>query len=83
MAAAVEPVAAGEAFRAAIPVQLFENPVLATFNPGSNGFTYDVFPDGSEFLFISPADADGNSGLQLKVTENWFDELNELAPIPD
>jgi hypothetical protein len=83
MVAAVEPVAIGEAFDSGIPVRLFENAALVGFAPETDFFTYDVFPDGSEFVFLSGANASETGSIFLRVVENWFDELNELSPLPD
>jgi dipeptidyl aminopeptidase/acylaminoacyl peptidase len=41
---------------------------------------YDVHPDGDQLLMLRSADPDADQ-LRLHVVLNWFDILNDLAPI--
>jgi Tol biopolymer transport system component len=69
------------AFRAATPTVLFDDPSLFEESMGSpSGFHYDVVPDGSRFLLLRPRGRAG--GLELRVVQNWFEELRKLAPFP-
>ena len=56
------------------PEVLFES----NHKMGSNyGHEYDISPDGQRFLMIKSSD---DSGVQLIVVHNWFEELKRLAP---
>ena len=61
-------------FEAGVPGVLFEGNYLNV--PGQG---YDVHPDGSRFLVVESNESDAPVG-ELKVVENWFDELKRLAP---
>jgi len=79
MAASVE---AGPNFLAGAPRQLFSGN-YADFN--SNYPSYDISPDGQRFLMLKDVEQTEQTsqvaGLtQLIVVENWFEELNRLAP---
>jgi hypothetical protein len=71
---------AATAFRAGTPRELFEDPVLLA-TPATNGaaFQYGVAPDGQSFLFLVSGGGLGQD-QQLRVVENWFEELRPLAP---
>ena len=66
MAVDVEP---GPVFRAAIPQPLFKLAI---------GSTWDVAPDGKHFLVELIPDT---SFATMLGVENWFEELNRLAPV--
>ena len=57
---------------------LFEGAYLSTNNRGS---FYDVSLDGQQFLMITFAESviEGESP-QIIIVENWFEELERLAP---
>jgi serine/threonine-protein kinase len=61
-------------FEAGVPRVLFEGNYLNV--PGQG---YDVHPDGSKFLVVESSESDAPVG-ELKVVENWFEELERLAP---
>ena len=48
------------------------------------GRTYDVSPDGQQFLVIKGAGDDPTNSAQPKITVvlNWFQELEERVPVP-
>ncbi len=54
--------------------------------PGDDRFgppgRFDVSPDGQQFLMTKSADQTDqiNEQTTLVVVENWFEELNRLAP---
>jgi Tol biopolymer transport system component len=67
-------------FRAGNPRVLFENAAL--LNPiggNTDGFQYAVSPDGNDFLILSGGSASGQR-QQLRVVENWFEELERQVP---
>ena len=45
----------------------------------TEGFGYDIAPDGKEFAFLEP-EARDPVGLQPRVVVNWFEELRRLSP---
>lgn len=48
---------------------------------GGAGGDYDVMPDGQHFIMLDESASEARpTGLVL--VENWFDELERLAPIP-
>ena len=58
----------------------FANPKSSSFAP-----LYDVTPDGTGFVFVQPAiqtRSEGQSGPQIHVVLNWFEELKERVPVP-
>jgi len=57
------------------PVVLFEGPYFGA----GGGRSYDVSPDGQQFLMIKPVQ-DSTTAPQIVIVENWFTELNRLAP---
>jgi Tol biopolymer transport system component len=69
---------AGATFAAGNPQQLFAGRYAAV----NAGFTYDVSPDGKRFLMIKPVDvAQDAEQPRLVVVQNWFQELERLAPV--
>ena len=62
-------------FTAGNPEVLFEN--YYVFEQG--GPNYDVSPDGERFLMIKPVES-APATPQIIVVQNWFEELNRLAP---
>jgi Tol biopolymer transport system component len=61
-------------FEAGVPRVLFEGNYLNV--PGQG---YDVYPNGSKFLVVESVEKDAPVD-ELKVVENWFEELERLAP---
>jgi hypothetical protein len=49
---------------------------------GPGGRTYDVSPDGERLLMIKPVENESGTS-QIIVVQNWFEELNRLAPPPE
>lgn len=75
-------VEAGETFRAEKPVEIFSNLRFLASPVGAR--MYDVHPDGDRFLMIVPEPESEQKDLyDLVVVENWFDELERIAPHPD
>ena len=64
--------------RAERPQVLFE---FAMLTPSGSQMSYDLAPDG-RFLIIrsGAAEADGGTGSNLIVVQNWFEELKRLVP---
>jgi len=66
------------AFKHGRPKLLFEKPFVDSpiFND------YDVSPDGQRFVFIELTETEAALGPvdQLTVVQNWFEELERLAP---
>jgi serine/threonine-protein kinase len=56
------------------PEILFEGPYLNV-----PGFGYAVYPDARRFILLESVAGSGMVS-ELKVVENWFDELERLAP---
>jgi Tol biopolymer transport system component len=75
MAARVHP--RGAAWSAESPVKLFGGP-YATGAP-SEGRNYDVSVDGTRFLMVKEP-ANQAAAAHIVVVQNWFEELNRLAP---
>jgi serine/threonine-protein kinase len=80
MAASVPP---GAAFVAGSPKILFNVNGLTVRNPDAFfGRMYDISPDGRRFLVSKSGDADDAAAPpQIVVVQNWFEELNRLAPV--
>jgi Tol biopolymer transport system component len=53
---------------------LFESPALA------NEARYTVAPDGARFLMTAQRAAGVEQGIELRIVQNWFEELKRLAP---
>ena len=70
------------------PSMLFDG-LIVNYYAASDGYTYDIAPDGQRFLVIREAAAAGErddplAGLdQLHVVLSWFDELERLVPADD
>jgi hypothetical protein len=62
-------------FAAGNPVVLFEGDYLLA-NGGPN---YDISRDGERFLMIRHV-AGASASPKIIIVENWFEELNQLAP---
>jgi len=65
-------------FTPGTPVVLFEGHHYA----GTGGRSYDVAPDGQQFLMINAGDPsnEGSAAPELIIVENWFEELKRLVP---
>jgi serine/threonine-protein kinase len=61
------------------PEVLFEGPYVIG---GMGGRNYDVAPDGERFLMIKPVENDSETS-DFIIVQNWFEELERLAPISD
>lgn len=46
---------------------------------GPGDSSYDVSPDGEQFLMIKQIE-DASAASQIIIVENWFEELRRLAP---
>ncbi len=44
---------------------------------------YDIHPDGDRFLIIQRKLGELEGGTRVRVVENWFEELKQLAPVGD
>jgi hypothetical protein len=55
---------------------LFEGAYIPTLQTMAN---YDVTPDGRRFLMVK-ANEDAESGQQINVVLNWFEELKQKVP---
>ena len=66
-----------ESFTAGNPEVVFEGDYVLE----RGGPNYDVSPDGERFLMIRPVE--GTSATPQVVVQNWFEELNRLAPRPE
>ena len=74
---------------ALIAVSIETDPSFTVGNPAvvfegqyygsQGGRSYDVSPDGERFLLIKQAQ-DASARPQIVVVQNWFEELNRLAP---
>ena len=52
---------------------------------GAGGRQYDIALDGQRFLFVKEGTGQataGQSGQQINVVLNWFQELTERVPVP-
>ncbi|HXC33267.1 MAG TPA: protein kinase [Verrucomicrobiae bacterium] len=63
-------------FSADKPKMLFEGAYIPTLQTMAN---YDVTPDGRRFLMVK-ANEDAESGQQINVVLNWFEELKQKVP---
>ncbi|MBT8400051.1 MAG: serine/threonine-protein kinase [Rhodothermia bacterium] len=70
MAAAVETTPAFR--RVGVPKIVFER---------SNVLDLDLHPDGDRFLLLVRATTGTDTGARVRVVENWFEELKEIAPV--
>jgi Tol biopolymer transport system component len=64
-------------FVAGTPRVVFEGPYINVA-----GLSYDVAPDGQRFLVLQPQ-YDDSQVRELHVVTNWFEELKQLAPLPE
>ena len=53
-------------------------------SPGGGIASYDITPDGQQFLMIFPADQEDfvAEHRQINIVLNWFEELKERVPVP-
>ena len=65
-------------FVAGNPEVLFEGQYVG----GLSGRSYDVSPDGEQFLMIKQVE-DVSATSQIIVVLNWFTELERLMPTPE
>jgi serine/threonine-protein kinase len=70
----VVPISIEPEFIAGTPEVIFEGPYINV-----PGFSYDVAPDGQQFLVLKP-EYDDSQVRQLNVVSNWFDELKQRVP---
>ncbi|MBT5031705.1 MAG: hypothetical protein HOM55_05350 [Proteobacteria bacterium] len=66
--------------RAGTPIELFEGRFAESVDTSIP--SYDVAPDGQRFLLMKDFNVEEarSSETPLLVVENWFEELNRLAP---
>ena len=69
------PVEAGASFAAGNPAVILNDFHTTTLG----GRTYDVSPDGERFVVLKQV-RDANARPEIIVVQNWFEELNRLAP---
>ena len=62
-------------FAAGNPEVVFEGQYFGE----QGGRAYDVSPDGERFLMIKPVESMSITS-QIIIVQNWFEELNRLAP---
>jgi hypothetical protein len=62
----------GQAFKAGLPVFLFDGP------SSGDSRNYHVSPDGSRFVMVEP-DSETTAD-HFNVVFNWFEELRRLVP---
>ncbi len=73
---------AGERLRPGLPVELFEGP----YNAVAPLRSYDVAPDGRFLLIKKPDEAAQRAAIEeffptrIRLVQNWFQELERLAP---
>jgi serine/threonine-protein kinase len=68
----------GATWNAGAPMKLFSGHYLST---GTSGRTYDVSPDGQQFLMIKAPGTDGGlAPSALIVVQHWDEELKRLVP---
>ena len=61
------------------PEVLFEN----EYAGGPSGRSYDVSPDGEQFLMIKESGGEVTTAPQrFIVVQNWFEELRQRVPVP-
>ena len=44
-----------------------------------SGYSYDISPDGKQFLLLKPVSS-ARTSTRLKVVKNWFEEVKRLVP---
>ena len=67
----------GATWNVGAPMKLFTGHYLSA---GTSGRTYDVSPDGQQFLMIKAAGTDGSLAPSLIVVQHWDEELKRLVP---
>ena len=77
MSVAVE---GGPTFEWNSPSRLFDVSGYSGFAGLAGPRNYDLSPDGKRFLVIKDSGLDRAQTREFVVVENWFDELNRLAP---
>ena len=77
MAVSVQP---DPSFVAGNPAVVFEG----SYFVGPAGRTYDISPDGQQFLMIKEGAqaTDSAAPAQLVLVQNWFEELKQIVPVP-
>jgi hypothetical protein len=71
----VVPIETQPTFQAGTPALLFEG----IYNLRSDtGVSYDVHPEGGQFLMVRQASTEGSAGI-IRVALNWFDELRQIT----
>ncbi len=75
----VVPIQTEPTFRAGTPEALFKGPQGPQDNIGG-GRRYDISPDGQRFLMIKDAEQRAETGTELIIVLNWFEELKRLVP---
>ena len=62
------------------PTLLFEGRFDLKDSPGATN--YDVTPDGQGFVMIRTPEgvAESSGATQVTLVQNWFEELQQLAP---
>jgi hypothetical protein len=70
------------------PTFAFANPaklpvVILSLRPGGNIRSYDITPDGKQFLILtsSSESSEKPAQLQLRITLNWTEELKQRVPV--
>ena len=61
------------------PRILFEGPYLETTPIRS----YDVSPNGDRFVMLTRVNREPEPATRISIVLNWFEELKELAPVPE
>ena len=59
------------------PETLFEWPFIGIF-----GRNFDVDPNEPRFLMVKPVREQFSGALQIRVVQNWHQELRRLVPVP-
>ncbi len=75
----VVPIQTEPTFRAGTAEALFKGLQGPQDNIGG-GRRYDISPDGQRFLMIKDAEQRAETGTELIIVLNWFDELKRLVP---
>ena len=76
----VVPIESDASFTAGNPEVVAEDQYL---RGEGTGRSYDIAPDGQRFLFVKEGagqTSEGQSGPQMILVENWFQELTERVP---
>ena len=70
----------GNGFQPSVPERLFADDFFSL--GGLFGNQWDIAPDGQRFLMIENESEDEAPRPRIVVVQNWFDELERLAPTP-